>query len=118
MSVRFFVRTRVTSCARWVAGVSSEDQLLPALNQGQPVTAIEFDPTQHFTQPPPRYTEASLVKMLEQLGIGRVLVQLPQQRVLAATAADDENFHGNAASLGNEANASCSRAEMTLLLNR
>jgi DNA topoisomerase-1 len=35
------------------------------------VTPIEINPTQHFTQPPPRYTEASLVKMLEQLGIGR-----------------------------------------------
>ena len=44
--------------------------------------------------------------------------QLPDKCVLAATAADDENFHGNAASLGNETNASCSRPEMTLLLNR
>ena len=54
-----------------VAGVSSEDQLLPDLKEQQPVFPIEVDPTQHFTQPPPRYTEASLVKMLEQLGIGR-----------------------------------------------
>jgi DNA topoisomerase-1 len=54
-----------------VAGVSSEDQLLPDLKERQPVFPIEVDPTQHFTQPPPRYTEASLVKMLEQLGIGR-----------------------------------------------
>ncbi|HEX8913222.1 MAG TPA: DNA topoisomerase, partial [Humisphaera sp.] len=54
-----------------VAGVSSEDQLLPELKEQQPVYPIEVDPTQHFTQPPPRYTEASLVKMMEQLGIGR-----------------------------------------------
>jgi DNA topoisomerase-1 len=54
-----------------VAGISSEDQLLPELKEKQPVTPIEINPTQHFTQPPPRYTEASLVKMLEQLGIGR-----------------------------------------------
>ena len=54
-----------------VAGVSSEDQLLPELREQQPVTPIEIDPTQHFTQPPPRFTEASLVKALEQLGIGR-----------------------------------------------
>src|SRR5438045_3292572 len=54
-----------------VAGVSSEDQLLPELAERQPVFPIEIDPTQHFTQPPPRYTEASLVKALEQLGIGR-----------------------------------------------
>ena len=54
-----------------VAGVTSEDQLLPDLQEKQPVTPIELQPTQHFTQAPPRFTEASLVKMLEQLGIGR-----------------------------------------------
>jgi DNA topoisomerase-1 len=54
-----------------VAGVSSEDQLLPELAEKQKVFPIEIDPTQHFTQPPPRFTEASLVKMLEQQGIGR-----------------------------------------------
>jgi DNA topoisomerase-1 len=54
-----------------VAGVSSEDQLLPELSEGSRVTPVELDPTQHFTQPPPRFTEASLVKELERLGIGR-----------------------------------------------
>ncbi len=54
-----------------VAGVSSEDQLLPDLREQQPVFPIEISPTQHFTQPPPRYSEASLVKALEQAGIGR-----------------------------------------------
>jgi DNA topoisomerase-1 len=54
-----------------VAGVSSEDQLLPELKEKLPVFPIAFDPTQHFTQPPPRFTEASLVKELERLGIGR-----------------------------------------------
>jgi DNA topoisomerase I len=54
-----------------VAGVASEDQLLPDLAEGKPVFPIEIDPTQHFTQPPPRYSEATLVKALEQLGIGR-----------------------------------------------
>ncbi len=54
-----------------VAGISSEDQLLPELREQQPVAPIELDPTQHFTQPPPRFTEASLVKELERLGIGR-----------------------------------------------
>src|SRR5437016_3732155 len=54
-----------------VAGISSEDQLLPALAQNQPVYPIQIDPTQHFTQPKPRFTEASLVKELESLGIGR-----------------------------------------------
>ncbi len=54
-----------------VAGVSSEDQLLPELAEKQPLSPLELSPTQHFTQPPPRYSEASLVKALEQLGIGR-----------------------------------------------
>src|SRR4029079_14699110 len=48
-----------------VAGVSSEDQLLPELAEKQPVSPIEISPTQHFTQPPARYTEASLVKKME-----------------------------------------------------
>jgi DNA topoisomerase-1 len=54
-----------------IAGVSSEDQLLPDLKQGTAVFPIDLDPTQHFTQPPARFTEASLVKELERLGIGR-----------------------------------------------
>ncbi|HWP40513.1 MAG TPA: type I DNA topoisomerase, partial [Tepidisphaeraceae bacterium] len=54
-----------------VAGVSSEDQLLPELAEGSAVHPIQILPTQHFTQPPPRFTEASLVKELERLGIGR-----------------------------------------------
>ncbi|HEV8293236.1 MAG TPA: type I DNA topoisomerase, partial [Tepidisphaeraceae bacterium] len=54
-----------------VAGVSSEDQLLPALAENQQVYPIQIDPSQHFTQPPPRFSEASLVKELERLGIGR-----------------------------------------------
>jgi DNA topoisomerase-1 len=54
-----------------VAGVSSEDQLLPSLTENQQVYPIQIDPTQHFTQPRPRFSEASLVKELESLGIGR-----------------------------------------------
>lgn len=44
---------------------------LPELSKGDEVKLKQIDPRQHFTQPPPRYTEASLVKMLEELGIGR-----------------------------------------------
>ena len=54
-----------------VLGVTSEDQLLPELEEGKRIFPIEITPSQHFTQPPPRFTEASLVKELERLGIGR-----------------------------------------------
>ena len=47
------------------------EQILPPLSENQPLAAIELEPTQHFTSPPPRYTEASLVKALEAEGIGR-----------------------------------------------
>ncbi len=46
-------------------------QRLPKLAEGQDLTLREVTPEQHFTQPPPRYSEASLVKTLEELGIGR-----------------------------------------------
>ncbi|TXH36188.1 MAG: type I DNA topoisomerase [Rhodospirillaceae bacterium] len=44
---------------------------LPNLQQGDGVKASDVTPEQHFTQPPPRYSEASLIKRLEELGIGR-----------------------------------------------
>lgn len=44
---------------------------LPTLKANDPLSLLELFPEQHFTQPPPRYTEASLVKMLESEGIGR-----------------------------------------------
>src|SRR6185369_10792071 len=44
---------------------------LPNLRDGERVTRGAVTPNQHFTQPPPRYSEASLVKRLEELGIGR-----------------------------------------------
>lgn len=47
------------------------DRLLPALEVGDVVSLEEIRPEQHFTQPPPRYSEASLVKELEERGIGR-----------------------------------------------
>ena len=51
----------------------SEDSegLLPALTKGGALQVNEVQPDQHFTQPPPRYTDASLVKKMEELGIGR-----------------------------------------------
>uniref|UniRef100_UPI00351841A0 DNA topoisomerase n=1 Tax=Pararhodobacter marinus TaxID=2184063 RepID=UPI00351841A0 len=48
-----------------------EDGRLPQLGQGEGVSKKAVTPEQHFTQPPPRYTEATLVKRMEELGIGR-----------------------------------------------
>ncbi len=48
-----------------------DGKLLPAMNEGDALARGDVRPEQHFTQPPPRYTEASLVKRLEELGIGR-----------------------------------------------
>ncbi|OZA62652.1 MAG: DNA topoisomerase I, partial [Sphingomonadales bacterium 39-62-4] len=52
-------------------GDDEDANLLPALNKGDTPAKRGVDATQHFTQPPPRYSEASLVKRLEELGIGR-----------------------------------------------
>lgn len=56
-----------------VAGVpkTSDEVMLPRMAEKQPLAAIQIDPAQNFTSPPPRYTEASLVKKLEAEGIGR-----------------------------------------------
>ncbi|MBB3860244.1 DNA topoisomerase-1 [Novosphingobium hassiacum] len=52
-------------------GDDDESGLLPAMAKGDTPAKRGVDATQHFTQPPPRYSEASLVKRLEELGIGR-----------------------------------------------
>jgi len=54
-----------------------EEKFLPDLQEGMEVTAKEINPNQHFTQPPPRYTEARLVKTMEELGIGRPSTYAP-----------------------------------------
>ncbi|MHB1946880.1 MAG: type I DNA topoisomerase [Gammaproteobacteria bacterium] len=48
-----------------------EDRLLPPLQEGEEVTLNDIHCNQHFTEPPPRYSEASLIKALEEHGIGR-----------------------------------------------
>ena len=50
---------------------SDSENRLPQMSQGENIEKLSIDPEQHFTQPPPRYTEASLVKRMEELGIGR-----------------------------------------------
>lgn len=54
-----------------------QDKQLPQLVEGQVLSTQELLPEQHFTQPPPRYTEASLIKSLEERGIGRPSTYAP-----------------------------------------
>jgi DNA topoisomerase-1 len=62
-----------------------KEGMLPPLIQGERLSLQELKPEQHFTQPPPRYTEATLVKTLEEYGIGRpstyaMIVEILQMR--------------------------------------
>jgi DNA topoisomerase-1 len=55
-------------------GTAGEDETtgnLPDIKEGEPLTLLDIKPEQHFTQPPPRFSEATLVKELEEKGIGR-----------------------------------------------
>ncbi|MCK9237087.1 MAG: type I DNA topoisomerase [Thiopseudomonas sp.] len=52
-------------------GKNAEDAVLPDLQKGEALKLVKLDPTQHFTKPPARFSEASLVKELEKQGIGR-----------------------------------------------
>ena len=58
-------------------GDEDEEATLPNLNEGEAMDSLSITPEQHFTQPPPRYTEATLVKSLEEQGIGRPSTYAP-----------------------------------------
>lgn len=58
-------------------GTVEDDKFLPPLAVGDSMKTEQIEPKQHFTQPPPRYTEARLVKTLEELGIGRPSTYAP-----------------------------------------
>jgi DNA topoisomerase-1 len=65
-----------------VTGYNDKDKLLPELEKGQKVSINNIKPEQHFTEPPPRYNEASLIKKLESLGIGRPSTYAPTITIL------------------------------------
>lgn len=67
-----------------VYGSSDKDKLLPDLKQGQEVDLSKIDANQHFTEPPARFSEASLIKKLESLGIGRPSTYAPTISTLVA----------------------------------
>ncbi|EQK45997.1 type I DNA topoisomerase [Paraclostridium bifermentans] len=72
-----------------------EDKILPTVYEKDLLSSEEVRPSQHFTQPPARYTEASLVKTLEELGIGRPSTYAPT----IATILNREYVEKNASSL-------------------
>ena len=65
-----------------VTGHTDKDKLLPDLTQGQAVSLDDIKQAQHFTEPPARYNEASLIKKLESLGIGRPSTYAPTVTIL------------------------------------
>jgi len=67
-----------------VMGVGDKDKLLPELALNQEVELTKLDANQHFTEPPSRYSEASLIKMLESLEIGRPSTYAPTISILTA----------------------------------
>ncbi len=67
-----------------VLGNKDKDKLLPDLEKGQEVELSKLDANQHFTEPPSRYSEASLIKTLEGLGIGRPSTYAPTISILTA----------------------------------
>jgi DNA topoisomerase-1 len=72
-SIKFkgFTAVYVESREDEQVGDDEAESAIPPLEEGEILEALGLEPKQHFTQPPPRYTEASLVKALEELGIGR-----------------------------------------------
>ena len=58
-------------------GDDASENLLPEINEGDAIKARSLVPKQHFTQPPPRYTDATLVKTMEENGIGRPSTYAP-----------------------------------------
>lgn len=60
------------------------ENILPALEEKEELKSEKVEPAQHFTEPPPRYTEASLIKALEEYGIGRPSTYAPTLNTIQA----------------------------------
>ena len=67
-----------------VMGNEDKDKLLPLLNEGDKAELQSVKPEQHFTEPPPRYSEASLIKKLESEGVGRPSTYAPTVATLSS----------------------------------
>lgn len=63
-------------------GDEEKDKLLPNLKKGESIKLVKIEANQHFTEPPARYSEASLIKKLEALGIGRPSTYAPTISIL------------------------------------
>ena len=63
---------------------NEEDVLIPDINQNQELDVKNINPLQHFTQPPARYTEATLIKTLEEIGVGRPSTYAPTISTITA----------------------------------
>ncbi|NWL86377.1 MULTISPECIES: type I DNA topoisomerase [unclassified Paenibacillus] len=76
-------------------GTTEDNKFLPPLKTGDVLKKETIDPKQHFTQPPPRYSEARLVKTLEELGIGRPSTYAPTLETIQKrgyVAIEDKKF--------------------------
>ncbi|MCM3038298.1 type I DNA topoisomerase [Paenibacillus motobuensis] len=76
-------------------GTTEDNKFLPPLKTGDVLKKEAIDPKQHFTQPPPRYSEARLVKTLEELGIGRPSTYAPTLETIQKrgyVAIEDKKF--------------------------
>ncbi len=97
---------------------SERESILPHLTEGEPVAPAEITATERFTAHPPRYTEASLVKKMEELGIGRPSTYAPtistiQQREYVEKGDREGTVHTIARLALNPADGKISRTERT-----